>query len=68
MSDLDAILTDSAAQVDRAAPVDYRIQTQNWTSPGEDWFEAFTETVRQQVIAAFENDNPKCPCCGKAGT
>lgn len=33
--DIGTILTDSAAQIERAKPADERLKTENWTSPGE---------------------------------
>lgn len=62
--DLPTILTDSAAQVDRAKPADERLKTEDWTSPGEAWFESFMETVQRQMEAAIEEDGAPCPCCG----
>lgn len=46
------ILSDSAAQVDRARPTDDRDGTW-WNGPGEDWWESFTGTVGNQIEAAL---------------
>lgn len=62
--DLATILTDSAAQIDRAKPADERLNTEDWTSPGEAWFALFMETVEAQVQAALDDDGAECPCCG----
>lgn len=60
--DLETILTDSAANVDRAMPVDERAK--DWQSPSPAWFEAFMETVKQQIEAALEQEGCECPVCG----
>lgn len=44
------ILTDAAAQVDRARPADAR-NGPGWDGPGAEWWEDFTETVEQQLDA-----------------
>lgn len=62
--DLATILTDSAAQTERAKPTNERLKTEDWTPPGEAWFEAFRATVQQQMEAAIEDDGAPCPCCG----
>lgn len=62
--DLSTILTDSAANVDRAKPTDERLQKEDWTSPGEAWFESFMETVQRQIEAALDEDGSVCPACG----
>ncbi len=61
--DLDTILTDSAAQVDRARPADERNGPQ-WNGPGEAWWESFMETVKAQIEAQLEVDGEECPVCG----
>lgn len=48
-SSLMTILTDSAAQTDRASPVVKGVTPDNWLPPGEAWFESFLECVARQV-------------------
>lgn len=62
--DIATILADSAAQIDRAMPADERAK--DWCSPSAPWFEAFTETVKNQIEAALEQEGAECPVCGIA--
>ena len=57
--DIETILSDSAAQIDRAMPADERAK--DWCSPSAFWFEAFTETVKKQIEDALEQEGAKCP-------
>ena len=51
------ILTDSAAQVDRARPADDR-DGPEWNGPGSSWWESFIETVEGQIKALIaDNDD-----------
>lgn len=43
------VLSDSAANVDRAKPADDRLKSEDWTSPGLDWWASFEETVAAQL-------------------
>lgn len=59
MSTLDqllTILTDSAAQTDRASPAVNGVTPDNWLPPGEAWFESFLECVQHQIEAAAEQE------------
>lgn len=49
------VLSDAAAQCDRAAPVQHKfggltIAAEGWDGPGERWFDAFCETVLLQLF------------------
>lgn len=61
---LDTILTDAAYQVERAKPADDRLKTQDWTAPGEAWFEAYCAAVALALEAAIKDEGTECPVCG----
>jgi hypothetical protein len=57
------ILTDSAAQVDRARPADAR-NGPAWDGPGETWWETFAETVEAQIQVQEEAATRALPDIG----